>query len=370
MRLPNHGANPKTLATQMGTSLTGEAIDFSVNTNPFGPPPQLLAYLRKQLDQGLFTQYPDQEASELARAIAIKEHVPPSSVLVANGAAQIIYTIAQLWHKQRVAIVEPTFSEYEEACLANDCSVERIMLPPPWSLDLDRMTAVLKRTDLLFICHPNNPTGVAYRKEQLIELLELAKQFGTTLVIDEAFYDFMEVPITFTAQAAANEGIIVVRSMTKMFTIPGLRLGYAISAPSVIEKLKSKIPPWSVNGLADKAGQFCLRETMFVRDSAQRIAAARAEMQAGFRHLGFDVSPSVVNFFVISDPRESIGMLAMLKGLLDRGFVLRHTENFPGLDGRYLRVAVKDQDTNRKLLQAVKDWVEGGTSCLSSFQER
>ncbi|WP_017728101.1 threonine-phosphate decarboxylase CobD [Halalkalibacterium ligniniphilum] len=353
MSLPNHGANPQSLMRALGLPYNERSLDFSVNTNPFGPPETIKERIVELLPS--LYDYPDPEALRLRQKIASIEKVEPEAILIGNGAAQLIFLLAQHFRKKRVLIIEPAFSEYRDACEANECEVTGFVLQEPWQLDPDHLRSQLEKVDVLFLCQPNNPTGSMMEPNRIERLIQLTEKTGTTLVMDEAFYDFMEHPHSFANRTSAYEHLVVLRSMTKMFAIPGARLGYAVSSPSIIANLKRHQPPWSVNGLAQEIGLLCLEETLFVQRTVQAISKERQRVKRALEELGFQVSESVVNFYLISEPKKG-EMISFMTYLIQQGIIPRHTNNFAGLDGHYLRLAVKDLKSNDQLLDVVAEW--------------
>lgn len=357
MYLPAHGSNPKYLYQAYNLMMPKNIIDFSVNINPFGPPKKL-----KEVWDELFIDaidYPDPYGKVLVSAICQCHHLHEEMVMIGNGAAELIYLLGQLFSYQRVMIVEPAFSEYRKACEAFGCEVSSFVLSDreQWEIDISKIESALKEADVLFFCHPNNPTGKVYPKEQLVSLLEMAKKYETYVVIDEAFADFCSSPVSIIPDIRRFPHLIVLRSMTKMYAIAGLRLGYLIAHPKIVSLLKAKQPHWSVNALAIKAGLICLQDEEHVKETRERIDQERKRMMDWLQRFGFRCSNSAVNFFLVQDT-GLVSMNSLISYLLKRGLVVRHTSNFRGLDGRYIRVAVRKKEENNLLLAALKEWKE------------
>ncbi len=354
MSLPSHGANPELLATALGLNLRSDIIDFSVNTNPFGPPKTIRDVAIDRL-LALASAYPEQDASKLAERLAEINDVKKEEIIVGNGAAELIFLLANVFQKKKVRIVEPAFSEYRDACLAHRCEVDRFVLTEPWQIEENMIASLVQNIDLLFLCRPNNPTGVRYANETIVALIKEANRRGVYVVIDEAFYDFCKDADPLHTLLRTYPNVIILRSLTKMYAIAGLRLGYAIATEAIIRRLKELQPPWSVNGIAQELGRMLLDEGDFVKKTAAFIEAERTWLKAQLEQLHFDVSPSTVNFFVLSE-KEKGDLKELLRFLLKHGIVARHTYNFRGLDGNYLRFAVKDRKSNEKLLEVLKKW--------------
>jgi threonine-phosphate decarboxylase len=301
-------------------------------------------------------EYPDPEARQLAELIAEMEGVSPKQLLIANGASECIYLLAKQFANKRVGILEPTFSEYRRACQAHDCDIVSLVATEErnWKYEQQELMKLIEEVDVLFLCHPNNPTGTVMKEDELYALLTAAEKAGTFVVIDEAFYPFW--PEGFTAMRWMNEfsRLIVLRSLTKIHHLAGARLGYIAANETVMEKVKTLQPPWSVSRIAQQLALRFLPLEEFVEQTKQMIAEERKRITNTLRACGYSVSPSVVNFYLLRRPGCSTEELFF--SLLKEGIVPRHTMNFPGLDGRYLRFAVKTKEENDELLHVLKRW--------------
>lgn len=356
MNLPAHGANPRQLYERFGIPVPETYIDFSVNTNPYVLP---LSRWPSQADFCSWAmEYPDPDASPLVDSLARIEGVTPERVLIANGASECIYLLGQLFSQKRVGIAEPTFSEYHRACEAHGCKIVSIVSDEKrsWKYKLSELTTLLEDIDVFFLCHPNNPTGTVMTEEELYALLMAAEKTKTFVVIDEAFYHFW--PNGFTALQWVNDfsHLIVLRSLTKIHHLAGARIGYMVADGTIIEQVKALQPPWSVSRLAQQLALHFLPMNEFVAQTKRMIAAERERITTILREYGYYVSPSVVNFYLLRLPNRSTE--ALLSHLLREGLIPRHTMNFRGLDGKYLRLAVKTKEENDQLLHVLKRWAQ------------
>ncbi|MGG1574754.1 threonine-phosphate decarboxylase CobD [Fictibacillus sp. NRS-1165] len=356
MLLPNHGANPQLLAKSLKTSLVENSIDFSVNVNPYPALSKMKEKWTSLYEEIL--DYPHPSAGPFVQRAAEIEGVRADQVLAGNGAAELIFLIAQAYRGTDVLITAPAFSEYEEACAANDCTVDIYVTSEGegWQANLDELSEKLNGKQLCFLCNPNNPTGVAWDLDTLESIAALCDHHHVTLVVDEAFVHFLEQPVSTVRLMGKYSNLIVLRSMTKMFHLPGLRLGYAVSSKGQIDRLKKHQPPWSVNGPAQKLGLFCLEQEDFAAEAAMKTTDERKRMLPILHKIGFETSPSAVNFYLLRERGEGKDPLALIKYLLSRGIIVRHTFNFRGLDGRYIRIAVRTPQENDRLLAALEGW--------------
>ncbi|WP_046179396.1 threonine-phosphate decarboxylase CobD [Domibacillus tundrae] len=353
MNFPSHGANPSHLYKASGVVKPSSVIDFSVNTNPDGPPGWL-----KDMWPSFFKtvgDYPDPSGQTAAEAIAGRLALLFENILLGNGAAEIIHFIARYASGQKAVIVTPAFSEYEEACRAYGCPVEYVPVDlQNWTLPINALVERAKEAAVLFICTPNNPTGQVFQKKELITLLEKTSSFGAIIVVDEAFYDFAgDESITSEIKSFAH--LAVLHSMTKMYAVAGLRIGYVAASKEIITKLKPYRPHWNVNAIALQVAQKIASDTEYAVRTRKWIDKERERMIRELMVIGFVVLPSAVNFYLLKDPALD-NQKPLLQFLLKQGIVLRHTENFPGLDGQWLRAAVKKEQDNNQLLSALKEW--------------
>ncbi|MGP3559978.1 threonine-phosphate decarboxylase CobD [Geobacillus sp. BK01] len=354
MRWPAHGANPRALYEQCGITPPNEYIDFSVNTNPYRLPPS--AWPDDEKWAHWAGEYPDPETRALRELVAGQERIRPGQVLPTNGAAEAIYLLASLFAGRQVGVFEPTFSEYRRACLTYDCEVAVFMARKEcgFSYDIDEATAWAASQDIIFLCHPNNPTGTVMPEHELRSFIDAADQAGTYIVVDEAFYPFWRGGFTAMRWLGRYPRLIVLRSLTKIHHLAGVRLGYVAADEEVISALKTRQPPWSASQVAQQLALRFLPMASFVDETRERIAAERERVFRSLPAGRYDVSLSVVNFYLLR-PRSG-RTEALFFHLLKEGIVPRHTMNFPGLDGRYIRLAVKTPAENDRLLEALERW--------------
>lgn len=330
-------------------------IDFSVNINPYGMPqvikqkwPQFLAYV---------SDYPDPHSIALKETLAKKELINEDNVLIGNGAAELIFLLANRFRNQDVLIVDPTFSEYRTACTTHGCRVHSVVLKEEndWQLDVDDIIPQLEGKAALFICNPNNPTGVRYEKDKLLKIIKAAYERNVMVVIDEAFYDFCLEPSTLVPSVQKYPNLVILRSFTKMFAIAGIRLGWLAAHPTVLTELLPFQPHWSVNALAEQIGLLSVAEDAFVKQTAEQIAQERKKIEVELAQLHFTVSMSETNYYLLRE-NEKQNMEPLLRFLMENGLTARHTENFIGLNGNYLRFAIRTEKENEQLINVLKRW--------------
>ncbi len=323
-------------------------LDFSVSTNPFGPPPGI----REALGSASIERYPDSEATQLRQSLANKLNISPVNLLIGSGSTELIrlIAIAYLGAEDSVLIPQSTYGEYEIACHLVGAQV----LKQPMRKETNFQLNIAETTDLIrkhqskgiFLCNPNNPTGQYLSKEEVKEILSVAKD--GLVILDEAY-------IAFTENAWASldlvswGNLVILRSMTKDYALAGLRLGYAISAEPIISVLKRVRPPWNVSSVAQKAGIIALNADAYLEACELKIQEAKEFLIKELTYLGLSPLPSQTNFFLVE-----VGNAAEFRqALLRRGFLVRDCASF-GLPD-YIRLAPRTLSECQRLMTAIKD---------------
>jgi threonine-phosphate decarboxylase len=355
---PTHGANPFYLYEKFNTDMPKEIVDFSVNVNPFRPPYDSSNY-QHYFEQWL-TEYPDPELSSLKDVIGSLEQISNEQLFIGNGAAQCIFLLAQFFQRKTIGIIQPTFVEYKEASKLYGCEIKELVLTREneWSISSEEIRQFLKEVDVLFICNPNNPTGTVLDQARMKEIIQFAKGANTYLIIDEAFYDFSSIPCTAVQEVNHNQHVIVLRSLTKMYKLAGIRIGYIVAFPAIIKEISPYSPPWSVNRFASELAIDALSNHDYAKDIQTKVKNERERVSKEIRSLGYYVSQSSVNFYLLSGANSEGKMDEFIQYLLSNGIVPRHTHNFIGLSGKYLRFALKDYESNQLLINHLKGWKE------------
>jgi threonine-phosphate decarboxylase len=350
----DHGGNIFSVARQLGFS-PADSIDFSASINPLGVSAKVRDAIIGAL--GSLIHYPDNGCSELKRVLADIHGLSPANFAVANGSTEIIYTLPALLPGKRALIISPAFSEYGYALEQNRWEVDRFLLSPRdnFTLHMEELAVRLaERYDALYLCNPGNPSAMLYPRRTIEQVYELCRQSGTFLVLDEAFMDFCEESSAKETIIATNQGIVL-RSMTKFYGIPGLRLGYAMAAPPLIDKLSAMGGPWSVNTLAQVAGVAALHDAEYSRQSRAYIDHERSRLGrllAEFPQL--TVYPSSVNFLLL-EINGSITSTELQQRLMNKRILIRDCANFSGLSNRFFRVAVRTTEENTRLLECLRE---------------
>jgi len=355
-----HGGNVVRASLKYGLP-EDKMIDFSANITPLGPSEKVIAALTDSLS--LISRYPDPDCGELKATLSAYLGVPESCLLMGNGATELIYLLVRVSGARRAMIPAPTFCEYGLSVLSHGGEVLEIVMDEEegFRLPVEKILNRLREVDLLFLCNPNNPTGRVVDGETVKLILEEALPRGVTVLVDEAFMDFVPRREFYSVMTLAGKypNLAVLYSMTKFFGIPGLRLG-AIAAPEeLVRRMGGAKDPWNVNILAQVAGVAGLRDREYMLETNRLV---REEKQFLFHGLsgisGLKPLPGAANFILLDVSHSGLTSAELTDLLGKRGILVRDCAGFTGLAGRYLRLAVKTRPENERLLQALKDILE------------
>lgn len=354
----DHGGNVFDMAGKLGVPLS-ELVDFSASINPLGMSARVRDAVIAALDS--IVHYPDHSHLELKQALARHHGVSPSAIAVANGSTELIYRLPAMLTGQRALIVSPAFSEYAHALDQHQWESRPFILSPAngFALDLQALERALSDgCDVLYLCNPGNPSGALYPPEVMERVQGLCAAAGTILVLDEAFMDFCEEASAKHFIATGDNGICL-RSMTKFFAIPGLRLGYAIACPDLAQRLDAVGGPWSVNTLALAAGVAALHDAEYQKMTiavVQRERSRLSEQLARFPML--TVYPSDANFLLL-ELRGGLTAMELRERLLGMGMIIRDCSNFTGLSAQFFRIAVRTEQENQRLVNGLRQILGG-----------
>lgn len=352
-----HGGDLRTASELYGVS-ESDWLDFSSNMNPLGPPDAVAGIMRDRWQD--IVRYPDPAVRGLRAKLAAKYDIPVDSILVGNGAAELIDLAVRVLNPQETVLARPSFKEYEDAVRKVSGRVRDVSLSADNRFELDA-ASVLPYVDegrWLFLGHPNNPTGRIVPSETLRALADA----GARMILDEAFIDFVpdEMDRSYIRQAAASEKIVVIRSMTKFYSVPGIRLGFIVAHPLTIARMKELQTAWSVNYLAQLIGEAVLEDEAFAKRTLKWLGAERPRYVERLTALGLEVVPSDVNFVLVSLP-EGGGWTApkLQQAMAERGIMIRDASLFNGLDASYFRLAVRLPEQNDRLLSTLGSVLHG-----------
>jgi threonine-phosphate decarboxylase len=340
-----------------------DILDFSANINFLGPPDSVI----KVLNEGLLKieHYPQPFSSRLKKNIADLMRLHTENIIIGNGAVELIYLLIKTLKPGKTLIPIPSFSEYELAIRSERVKANYINYHRDrdrgYVLDFDRLLFKAKGVDMIFLTNPNNPTGTLLERKDLIKLLNFSVDNGIYIVIDEAFIDFVDnlKEYTMLNYLRKYKNLFILRSMTKFFAIPGLRLGYGIGERSLISIMEEQRDPWSVNVLSQIAGEKAIREDNYINKSRELNRKERLFLYQGLKKIKglYPFKPSA-NFIFIDIANLGIGSGEFVKYFAKKGILIRDCSNYRGLDDSYIRVAVRSRKDNLILLKELGDFCE------------
>jgi threonine-phosphate decarboxylase len=354
-KLTHPYADPAPLFRHGGAPVAGRRalLDFSVNVNPLGPPASVLQAIRHELPA--IARYPDPECRLLIDRLAKEHGVEPDQIVVGNGSNDLIYAIARALHPKHVAIAEPTYTEYLRASLLVGATAEHWLAEGAHF----KMTPFDPQgANIVWLCNPNNPTGGLWvGAADLSQWMEAHPRI--VFVIDEAFLPLCPRsspgrgdPLTLISKLDRLHNLIVLRSLTKVYGLAGLRLGYAVTNAAMARSLRAELAPWSVNSLAQHAGLAALEDSGFwqqTRDWLTRTDFAD-ELAKVARFL--QPVPSFTSFVLVRLRQGTSARFA--EQLEERGIIIRDAANFIGLDQRYVRIAMRTARDNGRLFEQLR----------------
>ncbi len=349
-----HGGDVYAFARAIGIA-PDEVVDFSASINPLGTPSRMRHAYQGALRR--VAHYPEPYAESLTQALADYHGLDPSQIIVGNGSTQLIYLLARMWPIRRAMLVAPLFSEHATALRVHGAVVEHVLLrPPAFTLRLDRLAATLaaQHPDALVLANPNSPTGMLIERTQMAEVVALCQRMKTKLIVDETFIDWCEEE-SIKQLVAQQLHVLLLRSLTKFFAVPGLRVGYLVAAPSIVKKVRAQLEPWSVNSVAQEVGVACLRDQPFIVRSRAFLLRERAWLSArltAIPHLR--VFPSSANFLLVQIMTRRFTAAGLAKHLAEEKVLIRVCDNFVGLGKQFFRLAVRKRGENLRLLNALQ----------------
>lgn len=338
-------------------------MDFSVNINPFGIPESVKDAMHEAIEQ--CDRYPDIKSDGLRKAIAGSLSITPENIITGNGASELFMAIVHAIKPKKAIVPEPSFYGYEYALRAVCCQIDYFNTDletkdsdiDKTTINIDNISGINKMMQddisMIFLASPNNPTGQITDKATLTAIIEQCKKRNIFVVLDECFIDFCKKPQSLIGLTKQYENLIVVRAFTKIFAIPGVRLGYLVCGNDMLRnKIQRQLPEWNVSVIAQRAGIACLKDTDYVRKTASYVRRQREYLTAGLLQYGFKVYNSDANFILF------YSSIPLYELLLKKQILIRDCSNYRGLKKGYYRIAVRTENENNKLLKAIGECIE------------
>lgn len=343
-----HGGNIHAVARQMNCN-PSEILDMSSNINPLGPPPGLIEFLRANLEA--VTRLPEVDGKQTAERFAAYLGVNSNRVLAGNGTTQFIYAIPGVLKSKKALIVGPTYSDYADACATNltACKVLLTRESEAFVPDFDRLQDSVPQFDTVFICNPNNPTGVLIPYDKLHRLCRSCPQ--STFIIDESYMSFVSNAEQESMLHSGLDNVIVLLSISKIFGIPGLRIGFIIAATTHIQKFRQALLPWSVNSLAHESVRYLADHKALIERFIQKtriyLASQRQQFYEDFKTVPeFILYHSQTPFVLIRLPVQLRAGYTWER-LAGERVLVRNCANFKGLSDEFIRISPKSPEANR-----------------------
>jgi threonine-phosphate decarboxylase len=355
-----HGGDVLRMATEYGIA-PESILDFSANVNPRGLP--LRARERMQqcaADPASWQVYPDAEYRSLRTALAHKHHVPIESILIGAGATALLGATIHALQPLRCLLPVPAFSEYKHLCEVEGVTTDQLPLQPENGFRIDagayRATLENRPCDLLILTNPHNPSGALLRNGEMLSILERARAHGVFTIVDEAFIDYS--PNESVIQHAAQvPNVAVVRSLTKFYGCPGLRVGFLAGMPELVSRIASVVATWPVTTLAAMVLEEAIQDKDFADQTLRSNSTERESLAAALIQMGAQVFPSHANFLLIrlkdGWPDSTVTRDCLLRR---RGIAVRDCNSYAALTrGKYIRVAVRTAEENLQLLEGLRE---------------
>jgi threonine-phosphate decarboxylase len=361
---PMHGGQLRQIASRYGISAE-RLIDFSANINPAGPPPSVMAAIRRALEgSSALATYPDLDLLELKQTIAGSVGVEPENIAIANGFVPLLEAALRSLKIKKCLLPVPSFSEYRRTlenagvvvtpyCLSQDKEFE-------YEIDAILKALLDHSCDAILLANPQNPSGALCDAGRMLRLIEMAAQHSITVLLDEAFIDYCPFA-SLTRQSVEQAGVIVFRSVTKFFAIPGLRVAYAVSRSRHIHAMDRSIPPWPITSFASDAVCASLQDGTYTEESRMANERRRVRLEQQLARLKIATYASSANFLLLRFPAALDVSLLWQRMIVEEQIVLRSCTNFEGLAAGHLRIAVRSEPENERLIRGLERVLSGFT---------
>lgn len=327
-------------------------IDYSSNINPLGCHPGVKKYLKKQMQ--VLSVYPDSDSSIVRKNLKWYTRIPEEQIVIGNGATEIIYNFCQAFLNKKTPIVIPipTFSEYEVASKLQDCKIS-FFKTMNMNKDFNSFIKKIPKNGCIFICNPNNPTGVLIYKNIMQKIIKAAQKRSTLVFVDECFIELSDPSQSVIKDLKKFDNLFILRSLTKSFGLAGMRIGYGLGNKKLITILNNLKIPWNVSGVAQKAANAALCYHTYLDQARNLIIKEKKFLRSAITKIdGFSCFNTDTNFILIKTKMNSS---ILQKKLLKKKILVRDCNSFQGLDNNYIRIAVKTRKENIKLIRALEE---------------
>lgn len=327
-------------------------IDFSANINFMGMPESVKEAAEKAVRESV--HYPDVQCTELRKALSAMEQVNEEHIFCGNGAADVIFSLVLAVKPKKALLPVPSFYEYQQALNSVLCrtDVYQTQEKNGFRIGEDILNRITPDVDILFLCNPANPTGILTDRDLLEKILHKCERTDTLMVVDECFMDLVDEPEKFSMMSwvERSDQIFILKAFTKLYAMPGLRLGYGICCNGgLLDQMERVSQPWRVSVPAQAAGVAATQERDYVKRSREETGRLREQMKNEIRSMGYMVLDSAANYLFF-EGEYHLGNL-----MKERGFLIRDCSNYQGLHMGFYRVAVRSEAEDEKLLAALRE---------------
>ncbi|MGB8029130.1 MAG: aminotransferase class I/II-fold pyridoxal phosphate-dependent enzyme [Terracidiphilus sp.] len=356
--IPRHGGQLRELAAEFGIPETS-LIDFSASVNPLPPPDAVVNVLCDQMrTRTILTAYPDINYTALKQALAEYAQVDPSAIAIGNGVMPLLDAALRGLGLRKCLVPVPSFTEYRRVLRAcgTECCVLKYGDEEEFAIDAGSVISELKATNAraVLVANPQSPSGRLVNGTELLQLCEAAFALGVTTIVDEAFIDYAPEE-SLSRTAAKLRGLVVLRTLTKFFAMPGLRVAYAVAHPEVRAAMESCIPAWPVDSIAAEAARLALADGASMAAARDTNKRERSWLADNIRSLGVEVFSSEANFLLVRIAKAREGYELWQRLIIEHCVVIRSCANFEGMDERYFRIGVRTNPENRMLVRALAE---------------
>lgn len=354
-----HGGNLRAASENFNIQ-QNKIIDFSSNINPLGYHP----LIKKAIISNIKTimSYPDPDYKKLLESISSFYNIDKKNLILGNGSTELIYLLSYTLKPVKAVIIQPSYIEYELSLNKINSKILNLVgkNKDNFKVGIHHIINKLKdkNINIIYLSNPNNPSGYIYTKEELEELLSACKKYKKYLFIDEAFLDFLPDynDITLSSYIEKNKHLIILKTLTKFYAIPGLRLGLIAASKSIIEKLKFMQPPWSINCFSQLIGDLILNDRTYIEKTISYIKEEKYHLIIELSKIkGIKVFLSYTNY-ILCEITNSKKLVSLENYLSKKNIIIRNCSNYIGLNDKYFRVAVKTRKENKLLLKCLKEF--------------
>lgn len=352
MKKFTHGGNIDEVCRKLGIDREN-IIDFSANINPLGLSGNVKKSILNSID--LVINYPDITYYNLKEEISNYENINSENLFLGNGAAECIFNVVRAIDPKNTLLLAPSFSEYEEAIKSTNSNIEYYFLKEKnkFKIDDEILEILTSNIDLLFICNPNNPTGVLTSKIDLEKIIKKACENNIYVVIDESFMDFVKNSYKYSVKELLSKynNLVIIKSVTKFYAIPGLRIGFGITEnKELLNKIDSVTMAWNVNSLASEAAISGLKDKEYIKETIEYVEKEKEYLYSNLCNIErINVFLPSVNFIFFNIDKN----INLKEEMLKHGIIIRSCSNYYGLDNSFYRIAVRTREENEKILKVL-----------------